>query len=96
MVSLRRWCVASTIRGYSSSSLQSPGLQFLSVVNSIRPDRNHLNMITLYFFFIIILTGLDSGCTYNKEEVETKLPVIYPSYLYLTVPPKKVLKSINI
>jgi len=42
-----------------------------------------------YFFFMIIIFVLDSGSTDNKEEVKSRLPVIYPSYLYLTVPPKK-------
>ena len=48
-----------------------------------------LNMM-LYFFSLILFSQLECGRSYNREEVETRLPVIYPSYLYLTVPPRKV------
>ena len=48
-------------------------------------------ILQFYFFLLIIFSVLDFGrTTYNRDEVETRLPVIYPSYLYLTVPPKKV------
>ena len=56
----------------------------------------HRHIMPFYFFFMIIIFVLDSGCTDNKGEVKSRLPVIYPSYLYLTVPPKKVHISVRV